>query len=168
MLADEMRIGLHGQVRRVWTPPGAKVCQVQQIIYHWQYLAVAVDAIGGHLWWEWLNDVKKESVAEVVRRWHGQGIEAIVWDGAGSHRSKMVREVGVSLVRLPPYSPELNPAERIIEEVRREIEGVAYESLDAKRAEAERFLRELQGAPDRVRRLAGWTWIREADGELAA
>jgi transposase len=30
---------------------------------------------------------------------------------------------------LPSYSPELNPAERIFEEVRRRVEGKIYESL---------------------------------------
>lgn len=163
-----MRLGLHGQVRRVWAPRGVKVRQVRQIVYQWRYLSIAVDPIRGELWWAWMNNMKKESVAEVVKGWREQGVEAIVWDGASSHRSKVTREVGVPLIALPAHSPELNPVERIIEEVRAEIEGVAYESLEAKQAKAEGFLRELQADPDRVRRLAGWTWIREADEELAA
>jgi len=35
-------------------------------------------------------------------------------DGASSHRSKELNvPENVSLIRLPPYSPELNPAEQI-------------------------------------------------------
>lgn len=163
-----MRLGLHGQVRRVWAPRGVKVRQVRQIVYRWRYLSIAVDPIRGDLWWAWMSNMKKESVAEVVKGWREQGIEAIVWDGASSHRSKVTKEVGVPLIGLPAHSPELNPVERIIEEVRAEIEGVAYESLEAKQAKAEAFLRELQADPDRVRRLAGWAWITEADEQLAA
>ena len=41
-------------------------------------------------------------------------------DGAGSHRSDWVRSVSeVTTVVQPAYSPELNPAERVFEEVRR-------------------------------------------------
>jgi len=37
--------------------------------------------------------------------------------------TKMVREVGMKLVPLPPYAPELNPAERVFEELRRSVAG---------------------------------------------
>ena len=46
-------------------------------------------------------------------------------------------------VFLPSYSPELNPAERIFEEVRRRVEGKVYESLHDKPEEAESYLKEL-------------------------
>ena len=36
-----------------------------------------------------------------------------------------------------PYSPELNPAGRVFEEVRRHIEGEVYPSLEAKRSAIE-------------------------------
>ena len=51
-------------------------------------------------------------------------VRALVWDGARSYRSELVRNVtGVKTVVQPAYSPELNPAERVFEEVRRWIEG---------------------------------------------
>ena len=56
--------------------------------------------------------------------------------------------------------------ERIIEEIRGKIEGRVYESLQAKRDKAEAFLHELAAEPARVRRLAGWDWIQEADSQL--
>jgi transposase len=39
------------------------------------------------------------------------------------------RELPTKWVFLPSYSPELNPAERIFEEVRRRVEGRVYDSL---------------------------------------
>jgi hypothetical protein len=36
------------------------------------------------------------------------------------------------LVSLPPYSPELNPAQRSFQDVRRVVEGEAYATLDDK------------------------------------
>ena len=52
-----MRIGLHGMVRRVWVPRGVKVRQRRQIVYQWQYLALAVDSVRGELYWAWLERV---------------------------------------------------------------------------------------------------------------
>ena len=41
-----------------------------------------------------------------------------------------MRGVGLPLIELPPYSPELNPAERVFEEVRRWIEGKVYQRME--------------------------------------
>ena len=164
--ADEMRVGLHGQVRRVWAPRGVKVRQRRQVAYRWAYLAVAVDGVRGELRWAWLPTMRKEAVAPLVADWRGQGIAAVVWDGSGSHRARLVREVGLPLVALPPYAPELNPAERVIEAVRGEIEGRTYPDLAAKRAAADAVLSRLAADPSRLRRLAGWAWIRAADARL--
>ena len=87
-------------------------------------------------------------------------VAAVVWDGARSHRHELVCRVGLPLIGLPPYSPELNPAERVFEEVRRWIEGKVYPSLEDKVAAVEAYLTELESNPDRVRGLAGWDWIR--------
>ena len=67
-----------------------------------------------------------------------------------------------SRVFQPSYSPELNPAERVFEEVRRHVEGRIYESLHDKREEAESDLRELATDPERVKSLCGWGWLRES------
>jgi transposase len=38
----------------------------------------------------------------------------LIWDGAGFHSGKdLVVPANVSLIRLPPYSPELNPVENL-------------------------------------------------------
>ncbi len=47
----------------------------------------------------------------------------MVWDGAPSHRSGVVQEAGFALVQQPAYEPELDPVERLFEELRRVVEG---------------------------------------------
>ena len=38
----------------------------------------------------------------------------MIWDGAGFHTGgDLVVPAGLSLIRLPPYSPELNPVENL-------------------------------------------------------
>jgi hypothetical protein len=162
VLADEMRLGLHGVVRRVWAPRGIKVRQRRQIEYRWVYLAIAVDGVKGQLRWRWLANMRKETLVPVLAAWGQAGVKAVVWDSAGSHKAKLVRAVGVPLVYLPPYSPELNPAERVIEAIRAQVEGRVWASLEEKCQRAEAFLRELAAEPLRVLSLAGWDWIQDA------
>jgi len=52
-----------------------------------------------------------------------EGGRGVVWDHAAFHKAKVVGEVGLRRIYQPPYSPELNPAERVFEEVRRWVEG---------------------------------------------
>lgn len=164
--ADELRIGLRGQVRRVWAPRGVKVRQRLQLSYVWRYLALAVDGVRGTLHWRWQANMKKESTAETVREWQTEGVAALVWDNAPNHRAGMVREVGMPLVGQPPYAPELNPAERVFEELRKAAEGVMYDTLDSKVQVIEEALRKLAAHPEQVRRLAGWSWVKAALAQL--
>lgn len=162
VFADEMRLGLQGQVRRVWGVRGRKVIQPLQTEYRWLWLVLAVDPIAGTVRWTWLPNVKSVLILDTVEHWKAQGIKAVVWDGAGGHTAKRTARCGLPLIRLPPYSPELNPAERVFEEVRREVEGEGYEHLVAKRLRADAFLQALASDPERVRRLCGWGWICDA------
>ena len=111
--------------------------QPLQIDYEWTYLALGVDVLGGRLKWCWIESMKGEDIARAVRRWQEGGIEVVVWDGARGHKAQPVREAGLTLIGQPPYSPELNPAERVFEEVRCRVEGQVYPDLAAKKRAVE-------------------------------
>lgn len=159
--SDEMRIGLHGQVRRRLVCRGYKLRQRIQIDYVWRYLVLAVDVKEGRFWWKWTHNVKKESTQEVVKAWKEQGVEALVWDRAPSHRSRMVKECGLKLISNPPYSPELNPPERVFQEVRRSVEGIVYKTIENKVEAVEALLNDYVAHPEKIRQLAGYPWILE-------
>jgi transposase len=99
----------------------------------------------------------------VLEAWRLAGV---VWDGAGAHQGRQLAQLPTQRIRLPPYSPELNPAERVFEEVRRHVEGRIYETLGAKQERVEEYLKELAADPERVRRLCGWSWVQEALEQL--
>lgn len=163
LVADELRLGLHGQVRRVLAPKGVKVVQRRQIAYRWRYLLLAVDPRTGTLRWTWLDRFRQEHLKPVLAAWD---LDAILWDGAGAHRGKQLRDVPTQRLFLPPYSPELNPAERVFEEIRRRVEGRVYPDLAAKQAVVDAYLQALAADPARVQRLCGWTWILDAFARL--
>ena len=161
--SDELRLGLHGRTRRVLAPRGVKIVQPVQLEYRWHYLLLAVAPLAGTIRWAWIDRMRHEALLPVLQEWEPA---CLVWDGAPSHRGKQVAALAMTRIALPPYSPELNPAERIFEEIRARTEGVVYESLEAKRAVAEAYLQELGRDPERVTRLCGWSWIRDALADL--
>lgn len=154
-----MRVGLRGVVRRVWAPRGTKVHQAQALVYQWRYLAVVLNGLTGMLHWAWLPSMKQEGIAQLITAWQAAGVRALVWDGAASHRARRVRAAGLPLITQPPASPELNPAERLFQELRRHLEGRSYPDLDAKIARADAYLQDLAADSARLRSLTGWSWI---------
>jgi transposase len=158
---DEMRVGLRGMVRRVWGRRGVKVYQRLQLTYEWRYLFLMVNALAGKLHWCWLDSMAGEKVMAAVGglKQHTE-VAAVVWDGAPGHRDERVGKLGLPLIGLPSYSPELNPAERVFEEVRRAIEGKVYPTLKDKVAAVGEFLSRLEAEPERVRSLTCWDWIK--------
>jgi hypothetical protein len=58
---------------------------------------------------------------------------ALIWDGAGYHRAKALRvPANITLVSLPPRSPELNPTENLWHYLRsHQWSNRTYKNLDA-------------------------------------
>ena len=165
--ADEMRLGLRGTTRRVWGRRGIKVRQRLQLTYEWRYLFAAVDGQTGRVWWNWVPSMKAEALWPTIAGIQETGIlDGLVWDNAPGHRDDEIADLDLAFVGLPPYSPELNPAERLFEEIRRHVEGRVYATLDDKVADVQDFLEKLDADPPRVRRLCGWDWINDAIATL--
>ena len=87
----------------------------------------------------------------------------VVLDGAPSHRSE---EIGypqnVSLLRLPAYSPELDPVERWFQEFRRELSNRTFESVALMQEALTRTLLPYWKDPALLKRLTGYPWWVEA------
>ena len=65
-----------------------------------------------------INEVSIQSFLYQIRKRHpGRYKVHIIWDNAGYHCSQLVRafaqELGIEIHYLPPYSPNLNPIERL-------------------------------------------------------
>lgn len=158
-----MRFGLHGQVRRVWAERGVKVVQPRQFIFKYRYLILGADPRTGALQWGWMESMRADDFVDCLKDWQADGV---VWDGARSHHAKPVTQLDFECVYQPPHSPELNPVERLFQELRRQIEGVVYDSLDQKQEAIEEVLRYWQKHPEIVRQIAGWGWICQAMDRL--
>jgi transposase len=88
----------------------------------------------------------------------------IVLDCAPSHRSEQIAHPeNVSLIMLPPYSPELDPAERWFEEFRRKLSNRTFEIRRSTTRGAHPDATALLGRPcPPLKRLTGYSWWVEA------
>lgn len=160
---DEMRFGLWGQVRRRWGRKGVKIIQKVQIEFAWQYLVLAVDVMCCELRWAWASRMNQAQLKPIFQSWSP---DAVVWDGASAHRGQAMGQLGFARIFLPPYSPELNPPERVFEVLRQVVEGQVYPSLQGKRHAIDRELRRLNANKPQLRTLIGWDWILDAFQQL--
>jgi len=135
---DQHRLGLKPLARRVWARVGQRPVAISHHKYRWLYLYGFVHpAIGAVEWWlaNSVNVALFQSVLDAFARNVGAGddkIVVIVLDNAGWHVSRKVTlPEGIRLCFLPPYSPELQPAERLWPLTDEAVANKPLETLDA-------------------------------------
>lgn len=117
---DEHRIGLKPILRRVWAPRGTRPLVTIHPRYRWRYLAGFVHPASGRTQWHLASTVNVPLFATSLAHF-AQQVDAgltkevlLVLDRAGWHASRhLVVPDHLHLMPLPPYSPELQPAERL-------------------------------------------------------
>jgi hypothetical protein len=88
----------------------------------------------------------------------------LVLDGAGSHRSKDLQVPNnISLIPLPPYSPELNPVENFWKMLKKQgFYNRSFASLDEVENQLEAQLKHFYDNPGLVQSIVGYGWILNA------
>jgi transposase len=115
---DEARVGQQGTLTRVWARTGSRPVRLKQTEYQWVYLWAAVDPIAGAIAAMITPTVNTELMGvflEGLSRVLASHEHAVlVLDNAGWHVAKALKvPENLTLLPLPPYSPELNPVERL-------------------------------------------------------
>jgi transposase len=98
---------------------------------------------------------------EAIREeWPGERI-GVVLDGSGSHRGGAVRwPEGIVPLPLPPYSPELNPAEQLFWHLRKRLANEVFVSLEAMQDRLTQELRRLWAHPKVIVRITNYPYGR--------
>jgi transposase len=136
MFFDEGRFGLKPTLGRAWAKRGGGAPRVSVLPgYRNFYLYSAVDPFSGEhftLLLPWVNtDMMNFYLRSLAEHFPDERIWVIL-DRAGWHLSKKLRIPStIRLIYLPPYSPELNPVERLWRWLRRSVcRNKLYESLE--------------------------------------
>lgn len=150
--------------RRCWAPAPLRPLVGLALVREYTYAYAAVSPKDGAL--DWMLAAKMDTVnmsafLNHVSGKHPEEFLVMVLDGAPSHRARNLRAPpNMALVRLPAYSPELNPAERLWEEIReKEFGNRVFDSLGAAMLQAIRGLKRLEKSPSALQSLTGWDWI---------
>lgn len=115
---DEARIGQQGTLTRVWARTGSRPSAVRQTEYEWVYLWAAVEPASGASVAMIAPTVNTALMNRFLAGLSGtlapDEHAVLVLDNAGWHVAKALEVPGnITLLFLPAYSPELNPAERL-------------------------------------------------------
>jgi hypothetical protein len=123
---DESRLGLHLPVRRRLTSYGVKPVQVVEPLYESYWLYAAVEpTTGDAFWWE-LPCLDADCFTVFLHQFghhYPESLNIVLLDQAPAHSAQRVQiPDNVVLVWLPAYSPELNPVERLWEDLKSRID----------------------------------------------
>jgi hypothetical protein len=162
---DEMRFGLQPVTRRVWTLPGVEVVVPVCPRYQWGYTWGTLE-IGGEGGAQFLNT---DSVCQELSREFLQQIAAcdagayhiVIQDGAGFHLPEGHEWLPekVKVLTLPPYSPELNPVERLWDIVKDRICNRVWSDLPTLESAMNKVPVEYSTQSAPVHSLIGKGWI---------
>jgi transposase len=105
----------------------------------------------------WCDGLRTCQFLDQVARWRSgvAGRLVVIWDNASWHTAGLVREhakaLGIELVALPPYSPDLNPIEGLWAWMREEVtRGHCHASLKAPRVACQEFIARINGDAEAV------------------
>jgi len=163
---DEARIGQKGRLTHVWYQKGVRPRGVRQQGFASAHLVGAVCPERGEGVALVLPEVSTGAMdvflAELSRAVPAGTHAALVLDGAGWHVSEdLTVPPNLTLIHPPPYSPELNPVERVWEYLRdrwlshRVLAGGYDAVVDAACAAWNALLAE----PGRLRSLTSFPWL---------
>lgn len=134
---DEARVGLIPSYRAMWAKKGHRPTASSRRRYQWRYDYAFVHPASGRMVNFVWSSVDSEVMSLVLERFATE-VDAgphrhivLVLDGAGWHTSKtLVIPEGIHLVFLPPYSPELQPAEKLFPLVNEALANRLFKSID--------------------------------------
>lgn len=165
MFQDEARFGRMSDPRACWSPAPFRPVVNLALIREFRYEYAAVSPWDGALDYmtaEKMNTENMSCFLEQVSLAHKGDFTVMVVDGASSHKSKELKvPENVALVLLPPYSPELNPAEQLWNWLRKNyFANKVFDSLDAATHQAEFGLSEMESDRAAMASLTNWPWIK--------
>ncbi len=164
MFQDEGRFGLLGTPRRCWAPRSIRPVVGARLQRKYLYAFAAVsphDGVLGSLILPWVNAETMSLFLATVAERHSDEFIVMVMDQAGWHIAGNLQVPrNMRIVLLPPYSPELNPAEHLWEALREDwFANTVFHDLDAVEDALDNGLIALESDPQRTQTMTGFKWI---------
>lgn len=133
---DEARVGQQGTLTRIWAKRGTRPRAPRDRRYLWAYIfgAVCPDRAGtaALVLPRADSDALSLHLVEIAKEVAPASHAILVLDGAGYHTAANLKiPENITLMKLPPYAPELNPVENIWQYLRQnKLANKTYEDYD--------------------------------------
>ena len=162
---DEHRIGLKPLLRRVWAPIGQRPVAIVRHRFAWRYVVGFVHPASGRTVFHLATSVSiplfEAELAAFARAAGASPRKQIVQvlDRAGWHTSVRLRvPAHVHLLFLPPYSPELQPAEHLWPLTNTVLINRHFATIDELEEVQLARCADLQHQPDMIRSATCFHW----------
>lgn len=155
---DESRFGLMTKQKRVLVSKGVKPIGKYQHSYKWLWLWGCFSPItGDSFYWE-TPLVSNEIFEGFLRDFSNQNpkqLKIIIIDNAGFHACQNITiPENIKLIRIPPYSPELNPAEKIWQWMKDKVAMKLFTDLESLQQKITQMIKKLK--PELVKSITGY------------
>jgi len=131
---DESRFGLKTHVGKCLTARGVKPIVKYQHAFKNTYLYGSFSPINGDSFVYEIEGTTSEIFYLYLKefsKYKPKEIKVIIIDNAGFHSMKKFNlPDNIILIRIPPYSPELNPSEKIWHYIKQHYKNTVFETLD--------------------------------------
>lgn len=161
---DEMRYGLLPLTRKMWCLRGVRAIAPSRMRYQNSYLYGALEVGGDSSEFLFTPNLNKQwdlKFLEQLSQSDLDSVHVIVGDGAGFHHKGDDSELpeNIRIITLPPYSPELNPAEKLWDIVKDGICNKDWEDLAELEESITARIKPYWEEPSRVKSLIGSSYL---------
>lgn len=162
---DESRFGLFTRNGRILTAKGVKpVCLFQQV-FKTLYVFGAFSPLNGNSFVFEMPNCDSHNFQIFLDQFALQNpteLKIIVLDNGAFHKSKsLLIPENIKLIFLPPYSPELNPAEKMWQYMKRKFTNLLHHSLEELSLFITNTIDSLQ--KDQIQSICNYTYVNEND-----
>ncbi|MCL1164461.1 IS630 family transposase, partial [Shewanella chilikensis] len=163
---DEARFGQQNTTTRIWAKKGTRPRVVKQQQFESAYLFGAVCPATGAtqaIIAPFANSDYMHEHLKLISAATGSGRHALViMDGAGWHQQDLADDFdNLSILKLPPYSPELNPVEQVWQWLRQHVlANRCFSGYDDIVEQCSIAWNKFIGEPLRVIQLCSRQWVR--------
>jgi hypothetical protein len=165
---DESRFGLMSPMRRRITVKGIKPIQTVDFRFENYYLYGAVDPLSGDrfiLEMPYLNSDCFQVFLNELSLCYIEYFIMLLLDNSSTHKAKkLVIPDNIVLLFLPPYSPEINPIERLWQHIKSKLTFSLLESLESLKQNVSDELLKLTDSI--VASITGYSYIVNAVNSL--
>ena len=155
---DEARFGLMTKQKRVLISKGIKPIGKYQHSYKWLWLWGCFSPITGDaFYWETscVDNNIFEGFLKDFSQQNPKELKLIVIDNAGFHACQNIEiPENIKLIRIPPYSPELNPAEKVWQWMKDKVAMKFFPSIKELQDKITEMVHQL--TPDLIKSITGY------------